>query len=507
MEGECMKRLAVRPLPVSVESLTGYLLRLGKLNCVFQPSEIMTVLGVRQSSHVVKGWCQPAFDGLFDALEERLERPLRSCLEQFEKQDGLAWQRDWTRKIQDVRMGYPRICTQCVAESGILDWRWGLAFTSTCPKHSSLLTAECPGCKKALKWSGSLLLGCDKCELVWAELEAPMASDISDLEAQLWTKLERDPTSVDPTVIHDLCRAIVYMMRPFDSLHDTFEAAPRLIEHSECVARAYRTLQEPEFFAQWRMQCHEKRKDLLPLGEEFIEAPCKLFSDGLLNDWNGPKHGGNIPLDCVSSEEVFPENTRYIAQPRREAGFELEGGIGYRYQLDIASIASTMAWNEENVEDLVSNGIFPTFKNVKQSKKRRFDANQIINRLRQFPVQTTDGFIEVEAESPIFRRNFANPGMLVNDILKKVIPGGFGEGNFLSKIFVDESRFEKWLVQQSFSATRRSVSLSEVAWALGCGEQEVRSLVERKKLKWAKHQEWEKWIDGPSLFEYMIRLY
>ncbi|WP_303288186.1 TniQ family protein [Marinobacter sp. SS8-8] len=501
-----MKRLAVRPLPVKGESLTGYLLRLGKLNSIFQPSEIMDVLGVGKSSHVVKGWCQPAFDDLFDALETRLERPVRHDLMQFERLDDLPWQRDWSRLIQDVRMGYPRICTQCVAETGVLDWRWSLAFTSTCPKHSSLLTAECPNCKKALKWSGSLLVGCDRCEINWAESGAPVTSDISDLESHLWAQLGQNPSNVDRTVIHDLCRAILYMMRPFDSLHDTLEAAPRLIEHSEYVARAYRTLKEPGFFAQWRMQCHEKRKDLLPLGEEFIEAPCKLFSDGLLNDWNGPKHGLNIPLGGVSVEEVIPENTRYIAQPRREAGFELEDGIGYRYQLDIASIASTMAWNEEDVEDLVSNGIFPTFKNVKQSKKRRFDAKQIIGRLRQFPVQTTDGFIEIEADSPIFRRNFANPGMLVNDILKKVIPGGFGEGNFLSKIFVDESRFEKWLLQQRKSATRRSVSLNKVTFALDCTEQDVRRLVEEKKVKWATHQEWEKWIDGPSLFEYMIRL-
>ncbi|WP_375183713.1 TniQ family protein [Marinobacter sp.] len=507
MEGQGMKRLAVRPVPVKGESLTGYLLRLGKLNCMFQPLEIMDALGVEKSSHVVKGWCQPAFGDLFDALEDRLERPLLPYLRQFEGLDELRWQRDWERMIQDVRMGYPRVCTQCVSETGVLDWRWSLAFTSTCPKHSSLLTAECPSCHKALKWSGGMLLGCDKCETEWAEMERPLSSSISGLESQLWTQLEQDPASVDPTVIHDLCRAIVYMMRPFDSLHDTFEAAPRLIKHSECVARAYRTLQESQFFAQWRMQCHEKRKDLLPLGEEFIEAPCKLFSDGLLNDWNGPKHGLNIPLVGVSFEEVFPENTRYIAQPRREAVFELEGGIGYRYQLDIASIASTMAWNEEDVEDLVSNGIFPTFKNVTQSKKRRFDAKQIIGRLRQFPVQTTDGFIEIEADSPIFRRNFANPGMLVNDILKKVIPGGFGEGNFLSRIFVDKSRFEKWLLQQRKSATRRSVSLNKVAFALDCTEQDVRRLVEEKNVKWATHQEWEKWIDGPSLFEYMIRLY
>lgn len=501
-----MTRLAARPLPVEGESLTGYLLRLGKLNCIFKPHEIMDALGVGKSSHVVKGWCQPAFGDLFDALEIRLERPVWHHLRQFQRQDDLPWQRDWTRLIQDVRMGYPRICTHCVAEAGFLDWRWGLAFTSTCPKHSTLLTAECPKCKKALHWSGRLLLGCDKCEIDWAELGAPVTSEISDLESQLWTQLEENPANVDPTVIRDLCRAIVYMMRPFDSLHGTLEAAPRLIEHSAHVARAYRALQDPEFFAQWRKQCHEKRKDLKPLGKEFIEAPCKLFRDGLLNEWDGSARGAGIPLDSIALGDELSENTRYIAQPRREVAFESEEGVGYRYQLDIASIASIKARSEEAAEDLVGNEVFPTFKNVAQSKKRRFDANQIIGKLRQFPVQITDGFIAVEAESPVFKRNFANPGVLINDILKKLIPGGFGQDKLLSKIYVDESKFEKWLVQQRKSATRRSVSLDKVTFALDCTEQDVRRLVEEKKLKWATHQEWEKWIDGPSLFEYMIRL-
>jgi hypothetical protein len=501
-----MTRLAARPLPVEGESLTGYLLRLGKLNCVFKPSEIMDVLGVRRSSHVVKGWCQPVFDDLFNALEERLERPVRSCLKQFQKQDELPWQSNWIRLIQDVRMGYPRICTQCVAETGILDWRWSLAFTSTCPKHSSLLTAECPNCRKALKWSGSLLMGCDKCEMNWAELGAPVTSDISDLESQLWTQLERDPSKIDPTVIQDLCRAIVYMMRPFDSLHDILEAAPRLFEHSQYVAQAFRTLQEPESFAQWRKQCHENRKDLLPLGEDFIEAPCKLFKDGLLNDWVGPEQGWDIPPDNVFGGDDLPETTRYIAQPRREEEFELGDGTGYRYQLDIAAIARIKAWDEGAVSDLVGDGVFATFKNVAQSKKRRFDANQIIGRLLEFSGQGLKNRIEVNVDSPEFRRNFTNPGKLMNDILKQWMPGGFNRSDLLSRIYVDESMFRKWLVTQRMSATRRSVPVHRVTSALDCTEQDIRRLVQEKRLKWATHQEWEKWVDGPSLFEYMISL-
>ncbi|WP_323750472.1 hypothetical protein [Marinobacter sp.] len=241
------------------------------------------------------------------------------------------------------------------------------------------------------------------------------------------------------------------------------------------------------------------------MGEAQIEAPCYLFSEGLLKSWDGPREGFAIQLDTVSGVEEFPENTRYISQARRDRRFDAEGGSEYRYQQQIYSMARVTGWGEEAVHDLFSGEVFPTHKNITQSQKRRFDGRAMINILQEFPESETENRIEVKTDSAIFRRNLTNPGRLVNAVLNKVIPGGFKQTDLLSCIYVDRSRFESWLLNERCLATRRSVNLADVTAALGCSESEVRLLVSTGKLKWATHRDWQKWIDGPSLFEYLLR--
>jgi hypothetical protein len=500
-----MKRLAVRPLPVPGESLNGFLLRIGKVNCIFEPSEIFEYLECKQSKRRYKGWHETITDDLLVALEERLERPIRYLTRHFALRDRLKWNDVLDRMIRDVHYGYPRVCPQCVAESGILDWRWNLAITSTCPKHSTLLVSKCPNCEKSLKWSASLLIGCHGCETRWGDTKGQPLTPVSCTESWVWDTLDKDPASMDPALLHDICRAVAYMMRPFDTIHDSVAAAPLLADHSSYVARAYEVLENPEVFALWRKACHQKRNELLPMGEAQIEAPCHLFSEGLLKSWDGPREGFAIQLDTVSKVEEFPENTRYISQARRDRRFDAEGGSEYRYQHQIYSMARVTGWGEEAVHDLFSGGVFPTHKNITQSQKRRFDGRAMINILQEFPESDTENRIEVKTDSGVFRRNLTNPGRLVNAVLKKAIPGGFKQTDLLSHIYLDRSSFERWLLNERRLATRRSVNLADVTAALGCTESEIRLLVSMGKLKWAKHRDWQKWIDGPSLFEFMLQ--
>lgn len=500
-----MKRLAVRPEPVSGESLNGFLLRIGKVNCMFEPSEIFEFLKCQQSTMRYKGWYETTEDGLVLALEERLERPIRHLLGHIALVERLKWTDELNRMIRDVRYGYPRICPQCVAERGILDWRWNLAITSTCPKHSTLLVSKCPNCDKSLKWSASLLIGCYGCEKRWGDIEGYPLSPVSSTESIIWDTLDQDPASLDPTLLHDICRAIAYMMRPFDTIHDAVAAAPLLAEHSSYVARAYKVLEKPEVFGLWRKECHQKRNDLLPLGEAQIEAPCRLFSQGLLKAWDGPREGFAIQLDTVSKVEEFPENTRYISQARRDRRFDAEGGSEYRYQHQIYSMAKVTGWGEEAVHDLFSSEVFPTHKNITQSQKRRFDGRTMINILQESPEIETDNRIEVKTDSAVFRRNLTNPGRLVNAVLRKAVPGGFERKDLLSRIYVDKSRLETWLLNERDLATRRSVHLADVMVALRCSQSEVGLFVSMGTLKWAKHRDWQKWVDGPSLFEFMLQ--
>ncbi|PXX93237.1 hypothetical protein DIT71_00045 [Marinobacter vulgaris] len=500
-----MKRLAARPVPVSGESLNGFLLRVGKVNCLFDPSEIFEVLGCHQSTKRYKGWHETVSENLVVALEKRLERPIGHLLTHFALIDSLSWTDELNRMIRDVRYGYPRICPKCVAERGILDWRWNLAFTSTCPKHSALLVSRCPKCDKAMKWSSSLLIGCYGCEESWGEIEGQPVTTVSSTESMIWDTLGNDPTSMNSDLIHDICRAIAYVMRPFDTIHDSITAAPLLTDHSSYVARAYRVLEDPEVFALWRKECHQQRNDLLPLGDAQLEAPCQLFAKGLLKVWNGPSEGFAIPFDTFSKVKTFPENTRYISPARRDRHFEAEGGVDYRYQHRISSMARVTGWDEHAVHDLFNGEVFPTHKNITQSRQRRFDGRAMISIFLEFPDFATETAIEVRTDSAVFRRNLTTPGRLINAVLRKVVPGGFKRGDLLSSIYVDRSRFEAWLVNERTLATRRSVHLTDVIAALECSESEVGRLVGERKLKWATHREWQEWVDGPSLFEFMLQ--
>jgi len=500
-----MKRLSVRPVPIPGESLNGFLLRIGKVNCLFQPSEIFEDLRCQQSTCRYKGWHETLRDNLVLALEERLERPIRHLLGHFALVDSLTWADESNRLIQDVHYGHPRICPQCVAEGGILDWRWNLAITSTCPKHSTLLVTKCPNCNKSLKWSASLLIGCSGCEQRWGEMEGQPSTSISKTESLIWDTLDKDPISMDSGLLHDICRAVAYMMRPFDTIHDRVTAAPLLPDHSNYVARAYRVLENPEVFALWRKECYSKRSELLPLGKAQIEAPCQLFSAGLLKVWDGPREGFTIQLDTISKADEFAENTRYISQARRDRRFEAEGGSEYRYQHRISSMARVTGWGEKAAHDLFSGEAFPTHKNITQSRKRRFDGRAMIGILQEFSDCTTANRIEVRTDSAVFRKNLTTPGRLVNAVLKKVVPGGFQPADLLSSIYVDRSRFEAWLINERALSTRRSLPVQRVIMALGCSESEVQRFVAEGRLKWATHRERLEWIDGPSLFDFMLQ--
>lgn len=501
-----MKRLAARPAPMAGESLNGYLLRVGKMNCLFLPSEIFDVLGCHQSTCRYRGWHQTICIDMRLALEEKLERPMDVSLNHFESMDNLSWLNDRDRMIQDIHYGYPRICPQCIGERGVLDWRWNLAITSTCPKHAAPLISACPKCNKALKWSSSLLIGCYGCEHQWEDMKNQPLTLVSATETQIWDTLENDPPSMDRALLHDICRALVYMIRPFDMLQDRVKAVPQLADHSAYVARAYRILEDPLFFARWRKQCHLQRSDLTLLGREHIESPCKLFTKGLMRAWDGPNKGSEVQLDNFPEGEALPENTRYISQSRRDMQYELTGGIEYRNQLSISSLSAMTGWDEDAANDLFKDGVFLAHKNIIQSRQRRFDGRQMIDTILEFPDQVTENRIEVRTGSAVLKRNLTNMGRLVNAVLKKAIPGGFGQEDFLSKVYVDRLRFDKWLINERMGATRRSVTVDAVALALELSEDEIRKVVQQGKLKWATHRDWQKWIDGPSLFEFMSEI-
>lgn len=51
-----------------------------------------------------------------------------------------------------IRPMRPKICPQCLLETGYCHRRWDLLLVTTCPVHGCMLIDECPKCKRNITW-------------------------------------------------------------------------------------------------------------------------------------------------------------------------------------------------------------------------------------------------------------------------------------------------------------------------------------------------------------------
>ena len=497
-----MKRLALRPEPHPDESFNGFLLRIGKLNCIFKPAEILDCLSIQTTAASGNsGWLEAPSKETFRALECRLERPLESHRVRFKARDQLPWLRSKHRMISDLRVGFPRICPSCVAEQGFIDWRWGLAVTAHCPKHERLLVESCPSCHKKLNWGGSLLIGCPYCEKNWSEMEFSRASEITEMERQLWEDMGAEFIELDASRLRDICLAIGVAMRPFDVIHESVKHCPSLTGHSDFVSRAYLLLESPDVYTSWRKQCHQRRKEVRFLGKDFVEAPCNLFSAHLERNWRGPDGEARPNTETTAPKPNFPEVTKYISQSRRDKHIESKGSSGYRYQATVQSFAEITDMSMESAQDFFRGKALTAHKDVRFSPSRRFDLRQFCRIIHELP--NPEDSIEIFPDNPAFKRSLTTFGQLANDILLRRRPGGFSKARGIRSIFLDRHEFDGWLMYRLFRHEKKELKLEKVTEALDCTTQHVRDLVKADVLKWAKSQNGQPRVRGGSFCEHV----
>jgi len=500
-----MKRFAIRPEPFEDESFNGFLLRVGKLNCIFRPAEILDRLGSQSTpASLNPGWLEAPTRLTFKALESKLERPLESHRVRFKAREQLQWLRSEDRMISDLRLGFPRICPDCVSEQGYLDWRWGLAITAHCPKHERLLVESCPDCDKQLKWSGSLLIGCPHCDTNWSDMELSHASEISKTERYIWQETSADFGNVDKRLLKDICVAISTAMRPFDVIHEPVKYCPSLVMHSDFVRRAYLLLESPEMNASWREECHKKRSEVRFLGKDFVEAPCNLFSARLEMNWQGPHGEPAQKVQTTALDHGFPEVTKYISQSRRDRDLESKGGEGYRYHVTFQSFAEITGMDMEYVQELFQGNALVSHKNVRCSRRRRFDLRQFDRLLK--PVSTLDNPIEILPDDKRLKKYLVSFEQLANAVIKGSINGVFpGIGNF-EKLYIGAEHFKRWLKAQLRSRRKKEeVKLEQITQALDCSVKDIDKLVDEGHLKWAKTRRDKTRIDCTSYIQHVMR--
>jgi hypothetical protein len=75
-----------------------------------------------------------------------------------------------------IRLSYPKICPECLRETGYIRKLWELSPITTCPLHRCLLLDECPNCRKRLTWSRPEIGRC-RCRFSWHEYKSPLVTD------------------------------------------------------------------------------------------------------------------------------------------------------------------------------------------------------------------------------------------------------------------------------------------------------------------------------------------
>lgn len=505
-----MKRLAVRPYPLPTENLSGYLLRLGKLNGIFSLTEMLALsTGPDRCTQRASGWIQKHSTFAFlDGLDEHLGLHLPGVRSHFRAQYHMPWMMDARRSIMDIELNLPRICPKCVAEKGFIDWRWNLAVTGRCPEHHLPLIAECPKCGKPLRWEAHLLTGCESCCVPWEKMPVAPAGEVTSLEKRVWGckdfSLEIPVEDEASKLLQDVCHAIRVLSRPFDSVHEPVRRVPNCRDHSKLVDLAYAVLDAKEPVLQWAAACRERRADLGYLGERVVLAPIYNLAKNLNKV---PPHLSGWDFGPASSEGTqwsFPEHMAY-AKGTTTRCLRSDNPEELRYLVDSEGAGLALKVRSEDVEVFVKGGILNPLHYTTHPNNRRFDVRDLEMLLPRLAREPDQSFTEVRSDSQRLLRYLALYGRLVMKIHKGEIEGGVPEGRRdLSSVYVREDQLQPWLEERLIANTQQQLPIYLVVDGLGCGEQFIELLVEKEALAWSKSSYRHRNILGRSYRDYIL---
>jgi hypothetical protein len=172
-------KLLITPKPEKDEGFISYLLRLTEANGYDTPSWILSLSGI---DYMELQWkftfvfsCSEGFKKLSkltgNALSDLiglLYLPAPSPKHTTCDEDYNFYGAFFNRSV--IRPHCPKVCVQCLAESGYCRRVWDCSLVTVCPIHECLLVDTCPKCKKRLKAIRNRLSVC-VCGCDWSGLQ------------------------------------------------------------------------------------------------------------------------------------------------------------------------------------------------------------------------------------------------------------------------------------------------------------------------------------------------
>ena len=178
-------KLLITPKPEKDEGFISYLLRLTEANGYDTPSWILSLSGI---DYMELQWkftfvfsCSEGFKELANLtgnvlsdLIELLYLPAPSSKNTTREADYNFYGAFFNRSI--IRPHCPKVCVQCLAESGYCRRVWDCSLVTACPIHECLLLDICPKCKRHLRPIRTRLSVC-ACGCDWTELQPDLRSE------------------------------------------------------------------------------------------------------------------------------------------------------------------------------------------------------------------------------------------------------------------------------------------------------------------------------------------
>jgi hypothetical protein len=209
-------KLLITPKPEKDEGFISYLLRLTEANGYDTPSWILSLSGI---DYMELQWkftfvfsCSEGFKkfakltgNILSDLLGLLYLPTPSPKRATGDVDYNFYGAFFNRSV--IRPHCPKVCVQCLAESGYCRRIWDCSLVTVCPIHECLLVDTCPKCKRRLKAIRNRLCVC-ACGCDWSELQPDLRGErevaVSRRIYQLCGVLPLDHPSSDRNPLQNL---------------------------------------------------------------------------------------------------------------------------------------------------------------------------------------------------------------------------------------------------------------------------------------------------------------
>lgn len=453
--------LGKSPFPFENESLSGFLLRLARLNGLSTIQKLLITLKVQKPKvHNYGVWSHKAKEKLVISLSTALRRPFYPDDFPCQKNQGLGV--DLGQLVDDFEVDFLRVCPQCI-QTKTMDWRFQLGYVGHCETHSLLLMDTCPECGTPFEWNTHIYSGC-RCGFTWHNYEcneiAPPA-----LATKVYPSIEGDShyRSEQKIPIGD---AIIKMARPFDRILQPMQKMHYSANHSHLVMQAYRYLDNADFRSIWENEFKQSLSDSLNY-----------------------------------TSKVFHERIEYVTDARKKA-IKNQPISMLRRQVTQKALAQTLKVELKDIADVVKLHQFPKQNNGRTFKIKLFDFEDVLAFFTQFTNKNLDATITVNKKDRRFKQYLATYSQLLADMCDNLIEAELTTEADLSQVIIPESQFISWLQGRLIKACDQPVGFTNARYMLGKLPEDLKQMIKITCLHYAKWRN-DRSIDGSSLLEYI----